>query len=170
MTDIEDIGHPSSLNEVAIVQNPALGAVLLWRFSICYEKSSGFSGVPMPLLFVVLPILLNEYTRDIINSTYPSSGLHKFSLKMLKRKEELLSIHSRMLRLRVMTLKCISLAVDKNLLQISVADGLITNNKSTISHILPKKILALIKGADKLGGWCGALELSEIENYLRVRF
>lgn len=170
MNELSNYNDPSHLNEVEIVQNAALGAVLLWRFAICYDKVSAVKGVPMPLLFIVLPLLLNEHTRDIINSTNPSSGLHLFSRKLLKRKEELLSIHSRMLRLRLLTLKSLSLAVNKGLLKISVIDGLVLSNKPPRGHPLPHEVLSLIKGSNRLGGWCGQLELSEIENFLRVRF
>ncbi|RYY02285.1 MAG: hypothetical protein EOO53_11825 [Gammaproteobacteria bacterium] len=170
---MNEIGHHKNspqLNEVEIVQNAALGAVLLWRFSTCYDKSSAVQGVPMPLLFIVLPLLLNEYTRDVIHSTNPSSGLSLFSMKLLKRKEELLSIHSRMLRLRLLTLKSLSVAVNKELLKISVIDGLILSSKPPRGNSLPQEARSLIKGSDKLGGWCAELGLSEIENFLRVRF
>lgn len=41
--------------DVMYVQNPALGTVLLWRFTCGYYSNEN-RPVPFPLLFVVLPI------------------------------------------------------------------------------------------------------------------
>lgn len=45
--------------DVMYVQNPAIGAALLWRF-ICGYYSNENKPVPFPLLFVVLPIGFNK--------------------------------------------------------------------------------------------------------------
>ena len=45
--------------DVMYVQNPALGAVLLWRFTCGYYSNEN-RPVPFPLLFVVLPIVFRQ--------------------------------------------------------------------------------------------------------------
>ncbi len=44
------------LNEVQAMQNPALGAALLWRFACGFTPESSPNGTPLPLAFVVLPL------------------------------------------------------------------------------------------------------------------
>ena len=47
--------------EVRAIQNPALGSVLIWRAASSYQKNHpAGSFLPLPLSFIVLPILLHE--------------------------------------------------------------------------------------------------------------
>ena len=53
--------------EVHFTQNPALGAALLWRFSVGFNESHPVRGfAPLPLLFVVLPTILHQETAEQI--------------------------------------------------------------------------------------------------------
>ena len=54
--------------EVYNVQNPAIGAAILWRF-ICGYKSKDNEPTPFPLLFIVLPIIFREDLCAVIKST-----------------------------------------------------------------------------------------------------
>lgn len=159
-----------SLNEAEIVQNPALGAALLWMFSLAYAKACDGPGVPMPVMFIVLPILLDEHTRDVASTTRTNSGLNKFSLKLLTKKEDLLSIHSRMLRLRMLTLKSLSLAIAKGLLEIEVSNALVRTKRTSRGHSFPDELNEFFKVANRLGGWCGRVQLTDIQTFLRVSF
>src|ERR1035441_4731796 len=68
--------------EVRAVQNPALGAMLLWRCSVGYQGASATAApMPIPLLFVVLPIILHKQTAELLSSTQERSGLRKFTEK-----------------------------------------------------------------------------------------
>ena len=51
--------------DVMYVQNPALGAVLLWRFTCGYYSNEN-RPVPFPLLFVVLPIVFRQDLCSVI--------------------------------------------------------------------------------------------------------
>ena len=64
--------------DVMYVQNPALGAALLWRFTCGYYSNENRS-VPFPLLFVVLPIVFRQDLCSVIKSTQRASGLSKVS-------------------------------------------------------------------------------------------
>ena len=67
-----------TLNEAAIVQNPALGAFALWKFGLAYQARNGDRAV-LPLAFLVLPLILHEETRQVVLSTQKSSGLTLFA-------------------------------------------------------------------------------------------
>jgi 4-hydroxybenzoate polyprenyltransferase len=72
----------SLTREVRIVQNCALGATVIWRFVVGYTQSSKTSeGPPLPLGFIVLPVVFHEDTVNLIGSTRGDSGLHAFADK-----------------------------------------------------------------------------------------
>lgn len=53
--------------EVANLLNPAFCAVILYATVAEYQKKAK-SGVPFPLLYLLLPIVLHQGTRSRINS------------------------------------------------------------------------------------------------------
>ena len=68
--------------EVRHVQNPALGSTLLWRFACGYTEHHKTSDAPpLPLLFIVLPILFHRETFEILKRTNRPTGLHGFADK-----------------------------------------------------------------------------------------
>lgn len=160
----------NSLSELDIIQNPALGAYLLWRFGHAYQSET--SAAPsFLLLFLVLPLLLHRPTLDLIFSTNKSSGLALFAAKLGKEQEQLLAVHERALLLRSMTLESLSLAIRSGLVKVDYreatvraldVDGKIPTN--------PERLKNLIAGAGKLGYWFSKLGLSQITATLKVDF
>ena len=68
--------------ETRCVQNSALGAVLLWRYTSGWTKHNKTSAhPPLQLLFIVLPILFHRETLTILKSTNRPSKLLKNSAK-----------------------------------------------------------------------------------------
>ena len=67
--------------EICNVQNPAIGAAVIWRF-ICGYYSRENKGVPFPLVFLVLPIIFREELCDVIYTTQKKKGLTKLSEKL----------------------------------------------------------------------------------------
>lgn len=53
--------------EVANLLNPAFCAVILYATTAEYQKKAE-AGIPFPLLYLVLPIVLHQSTRNRINS------------------------------------------------------------------------------------------------------
>jgi hypothetical protein len=162
--------EPPPLNEAALMQNAALGAVFIWRFVLGYWLSAQ-RPAPMPLCFVVLPILLHHASRQAAIGTNKVSGLRKFASKFDDRREELLAIHERMLRLRILTLKSISVAVATKLVSIDVQHAGISPvfTKGT-PNSTPERIRPMVSAATKLGDWCSHLTLHEISSTLRISF
>jgi hypothetical protein len=89
-----------SLHEVEVIQNPALGAFLIWSAGSEY-KSIQSESLPLHLSFLVLPLLLHRQTLNVINSTNKSSGLALLASKIGERKDDLLAVHTRAYILRV---------------------------------------------------------------------
>ena len=102
--------------EVQNVQNPALGAALVWRFCCGYVEAHRVNASPpLPLLFLVLPIILHQATSEFVKRTYKSSGLRAFAAKFgdssVSKQDLLLQIQERSIRWRKLSLQSIELAV-----------------------------------------------------------
>lgn len=158
--------------EIYLVQNPAIGAVILWRFAYgYYTAGNDFKQVPFPLMFIILPIIFREDLRNVISSTNKSSGLQKISEKLFKNKNSDLffSIQDASIGYRSLTLSAISLAMSKKLITLSYKTALITPNQ-IITNKIHKSSEDLWISAEKLGIWCSSLSLQEIGALLKVRF
>jgi len=167
----------STLNrETVLVQNPALGAMLLWRFIAGFSTGSKTSQpTPLPLLFLVLPICLHDPTAKLAESTQTGSGLRafagKFSASNNSKGDLLLAIHERALRMRGLTLTSLRLAVGSKLVLLVPEQGVALAGTMTPPRAgVPTPIRKMTRVAEKLGGWCSVISLHEVSSVLRVRF
>src|SRR5260221_4360460 len=103
------LASAAGLSELEIVQNPAVGAFLIWHFTLGYQED-GPAAVPLPLAFLVLPMLLHRPTFDAVTSTRKASGLTLFAAKFDKEREALMELHGRSLQLRKLSLQSIGVA------------------------------------------------------------
>lgn len=170
METAEFIEHQPPVDEIYLVQNPALGAILMWEFVKGYKRQSLGKPPTLPLLFIVLPILFSEVLRTTIGTTNPSSGLRVFIGKFSKKQEAILTLQRRMLMLRPTSLSSLTIAIDCGLLQLDYATALVDCTIKRYPHKTREKIRELGKLADKLGGWCGALTIQEVQAALRIGF
>jgi hypothetical protein len=159
--------------EAQNVQNPALGAAILWRFCCGYADTHSTNDAPaLPILFVVLPIVLHQATAEILRRTRPSSGLRAFAAKFgdasVSKQDLLLQIHDRSLRWRTLTLQSIELAAAGRLIYVTDGCEAVPLSK-TKARGLPDEVKQLMGDAEKLGTWCGPLTLHEIATTLKVR-
>ena len=70
--------------ESRLVQNPALGAVVLWRFVHSYYHAHSLrAAAPFCLAALVLPMVWHAETAENIASTREASGLRAFADKQL---------------------------------------------------------------------------------------
>jgi Family of unknown function (DUF6521) len=161
--------------EIHLMQNPALGAVLLWRFASAYaEAQAAHSSVPLPLLFVVLPAVLHEPTAAHIRSTQQRSGLRVFASKFTEGRPSqldlLIQLHDRALRWRSRTLEALRVGIAMGLLRIN-ADGTVSaGSNSWTPNRQSKSVKNLSNNAEKMAGWCAALSLDEVALTLHLRF
>jgi len=158
--------------EVYLVQNPAIGAAILWRF-ICgyYNNDNESRKIPFPLLFLVLPIIFREDLRNVIRSTNKSSGLQKVSEKLFLNKQTDLfySIQNSAEQYKEITLSSINIAIEANLISISNNDASVIPVQTSTKK-MPKSSEDLLKQSEKLGIWCSMITLHEISTLLKVRF
>ncbi len=156
------------LNEVQAMQNPALGATLLWRFACGYSERGSTKGTPLPLLFVVLPVVLHFRTVDQLIGTQLGSGLRKFEEKFKERSDMLLLLQPRMLAMRKLSLRSLHIALASGLVTLVTDDATVWPRSYTKPSEVPKALDGMMKSAEKLGNWCEQLTLFEISGTLRV--
>lgn len=158
--------------EAQNVQNPALGAVVMWRFCCGYADASERAAPPaLPLLFLALPIVLHQSTVEFLRRTRSSSGLRAFAAKFAdpaeSKQDLLLQIHDRALRWRHLSLQSLELAVAGRL--IHLVEGEAIPLSRTRARGLPDEVKQLLTDAEKLGNWCGRLTLHEVTTTLKVK-
>lgn len=155
------------------VQNPALGAYILWNFSRGYYEYNS-SYVPFQLFFIVLPIIFRADLVDIIISTQKRSGLRYFSDKFLTTKvlknDMISNIHKASERLKLITLESLQIAIYSNLISMDKESGLVFPITTSEKKNINASVKRLGKAAERLGNWCARLTMHEISQILKVRF
>lgn len=163
-------------DEIRAIQNPALGAFLQWRFLLAYaSKHPQAERPPAILLFVILPIIFNKDTFELLSSTQHESGLPKFVAKFTTAKQGksdlLLSIHNRALNMRELSLKSIRLGIASRLFVMDTESGRVFPFSDLPPFTkMPTIVDKMGKGADKLGNWFSQTSLADISYYLKVAF
>lgn len=158
------------LNEVQAMQNPALGAAMLWRFTCGYSPSSSPSGTPVPLSFVVLPLTFHARSLCEVEGTQSGSGLRRFEEKFRDRGDVLLSLQPRMLAMRDLCLRSLRIALRAGLLTLVPAEAVLWPRSLTAAPTEAKAVSDLLKAAEKLGNWCRDVSLFEVAGLLKVEF
>lgn len=162
--------------ETRIVQNPALGAVLLWQFAVGYSEGSEMKApTPLPLLFIVLPIIYHQETAAFVKTTLKASGLrsfvNKFDETKTSKSDLIISIHKRAEIMRDLTSHSLSLALASDLIGLNPQSGTVfPKTKTQPKTGVPDSIREMIKAAEKLGFWCSKLTLHEVSTTLKVAF
>lgn len=159
------------LAEVQAMQNPALGAALIWRFACGYAPpQSASEGVPLPLAFVVLPLVLQDATRSAIEVTQARSGLRKFEERFSSRGDVLYALNDRALAMRTLSLRSVRLAVATGLLTLIPEKSALWPRTYSRARRAGKSEQVLMKAAEKCGAWCSTMTLFELSGTLRVEF
>jgi hypothetical protein len=166
------VPEASPLQELEIVQNPALGAYVIWRFGLGFQSDGG-RPADLPLAFLVLPLLLHRPTLDKITSTRRTSGLSLFAAKLGEERENLLAVHERAFALRRLTLQSIAMGVGRRLLTLDYAGVTLRANAldaTTLKLELPERIRGFSGAAEKVGYWFSKLGLPQVASTLAVEF
>lgn len=159
------------LSEVEIVQNPALGAYLLWQYGLSFQAPSS-SKSPIQFAFLVLPLTFHEPTLKLIKSTQVNSGLSMFAAKLAQQREDLLAVHERALVFRELSLSSLGLAASLQLVTIEYGTGFVRANSTveTPKLTLSPKLRLMQKGAEKLGRWFSEVDYRQVSTSLLVDF
>jgi len=126
--------------------------------------------VPLPLAFVVLPVVLHERTREEVSSTRLSAGARKFEEKFRDRGDVLLALNQRTIEMRGLSLHSFRQALASGLVTLVTDRGTLWPRSYTKPPVDAKSVAELLAAAEKLGSWCRSLSVYEISGILRVEF
>jgi ABC-3C biological conflict system middle component len=166
LAEAEPGGYPA-LTEVELVQNPALGGVLLWRFALGCQGVAQ-EGTVIPALFLVLPVCF-QITLESALHTRRNSGLSLFAARLGETREDLLAIHARALAFRQLTVDSLSVAIDAGLLTLDYQTATVIARARSEPE-MSDRIKSMWDAAERFGHWCGSLSLTQIALLLRVDF
>lgn len=157
------------LDEVDAIQNPGLGATLIWR-AVCgyHGASERTDGCPSLLAFIVLPVIYNEDLRTTVSRTYTSSGIRMFESKFGKQIDLLLSIQDRANAMRELSRRSLAIGLSTGLLALSPETALLWPRSTTFTRALPPGVAELTSAAEKLGSWVHQTSLRELCFSLRL--
>jgi hypothetical protein len=162
--------------EIRAVQNPAIGATLIAAASKGFSEASGIhAGMPIPLAFLVLPIVLHASTYRLVATTMKKSGLRYFTEKFSERKNAqsdlVLAIQKRAISFRTTTFESLDVMLQSGLAVLDYKNATLSPTESLT------KVLALVQAekelhrdAEKLGYWFGQLTPFELTMTLKVAF
>ena len=161
------LGH-----ELRLMHNPALGAVLLWRFARSYSEVHQFHApAPLPLSALVLPMVWHSDTLRHITSNRAASGLRALADKFTDDQlDVLLALHGRASRWRGKTKDALRMGMSTGILRLSPEGGLVAGDADLSPNAQAPTIRAQIAAAEKMGAWFSILSLREISLTLNVRF
>lgn len=164
----------SSLSrEAELVQNPALGAVLMWRFCSAYQsRQLTADSPPVTFAFLVLPLVLHVDSMEHLQGT--RNGLRAFAEKFAQSKDpgadKILAIHDRLLAWRSMSLQALRLGVAARLVSVDSKRGRLIALSNARPSAATANVRPLLAGAEKLGRWFAELTVFEVASILKVSF
>jgi hypothetical protein len=158
--------------EVRNVQNAAFGAVILAGFiQGFYKADETKQGVPLPYIFLVLPIVLHSDIYRLLSSTRPSLRhmAEKFVSTEYAGTDLLLSLNTRASRLRRLTAESLGVLFLTGLAKMDSKKARIVPRKARQFSSRPD-IPEEVEQSRKLGGWFAQLSAFEIGSILKVTF
>lgn len=162
--------------EARALQNPAFGAVLLWSFAAEYvENHPTHDHPPLPITFLVIPMVLHEGTKKVILSTQGASGLRffsdKFSTSEIAQSDAIATLQRRISMTRELTLESLQFLLRSGMVTIDIeAASVIPSKARGFGQQIPDSIDDAVKAAKKLGRWTSSLSIYEIASTLRLAF
>ncbi|MEO5340929.1 MAG: DUF6521 family protein [Magnetococcus sp. MYC-9] len=155
-----------------VMHNPALGAVVLHSFVQGWEeKHISENGLPWPLLFLPLPLVLHMPTAEILAKTQQRSGLIGLTEGDDKLRKNIYSFQERVLTSRKLSMESMVMALATGLLILDLQGGQLFSGRPAVPRdSIPERVRLLVKAAKSLGRLCQGHSLGEISFHLRVQF
>lgn len=157
------------LFEQKFIQNTALGAHLLWvAVKECYEQNERKSGIPFPLIFLILPLLFHKATAISLSKKKRPGALFK---AISENREIPLGLQQRMEGFAEETLKSLNICVSSDLLHIDIEEQMeIVPLKNSHMGYTGYDTKILIQAAKRVGQCFSELNFEQICSYLNIRF
>lgn len=161
------------VEEVKLWNTPAVGAYLLWKFTVGYCKGHPNGDAPIGILhFLAIALLTNDKLLKPISNQREDLQSYVRSFESSKETDILISIQERVMLKRKYTMNSIDIAIAEGLLVWDTDTGKLYPRK-IIKHPSRGKALKEVfvrqgKKAEILGNWFSKQDLHTIAAYLKV--
>ena len=147
------------IDEVEQVQNPGLGAAVVWRFACGYESMGAREPAPLAYAFLVIPLLFNKKILDAVAST--KKGLRKVEEKLSATQSLLATSQERALAMRSLSQESIALALRTGLISVDTEGASFRPRSVALPKLQDERVTPLLAAAEKLGNWASQVSLRE---------
>lgn len=158
------------LFEQQIVQNVSLAAEALWyAANENHLVRARESGVPFPLILLVLPIVFHQRSAEALATKTQSGALFK---ALGEDREIIVGLQSRMESLSDRTFKALSLAFRSGLLRMDrdIQRQILPGRRTPPVVHVTNEVKTILSAAKRLGHAFGEMTPVQISNQLNVRF
>ena len=158
------------LFEQRVVQNTGLAAETIWyAVNETYSAKSRTEGVPLPLIFLVLPLSFHQRTATALASKTQPGALYKL---LAEDREVTVGLQARMQAMADRTFQALSIGFQTNLLHLD-SDHMrqvIPGRKTPPVTHLTDEVKIILNAAKRLGQGFAEMTVVQLAIHLRVRF
>ncbi|WP_087723524.1 three component ABC system middle component [Pandoraea sp. PE-S2T-3] len=147
------------MNDVEQIQNPGLGATLIWRFVCGYIADGRHSRAPLTYAFLVVPLLFNRAALDAVASSY--KGLRKVEEKVAGQDALAASLQDSVLAMRALSQESVGIAIRAGLVSLDVKSALMQPLSTSAPTLKEAGAERMLGAAEKLGAWASQVSLRE---------
>lgn len=146
------------------MQNPALGAMCIWKYICGYsDQSEKMSSVPLPALYLVMPLVSREEIRETVCHT--TAGFFKLVDKMRVSNSihALATIREAVPQMYALTSEALSIALAARLVAFNdAAGGFVPMQYSSTKLTTTSVEDEYMKAALRLGKWSYAVGVDRL--------
>lgn len=158
------------LFEQRIAQNPGLGAEAIWHaVNETYEERNRTEGMPLLLVFLVLPLVFHRRSATALASKVKPGALYK---AVASDREITLGLQERMQALSDRTLQSLSIGFSTGLLLLDrgIEPQLFPGRKTPpVTHVTDE-VKTILAAAKRIGQAIAELPPSQIVTHLNIQF
>jgi hypothetical protein len=155
--------------EASLVQNPALGATMLWSFvNRFFDQTREKQGPLVFLAFPILPMVFHEETVQALSKRRFAGGFH---LGLTENRTLTVELQERMESFSRQTLESLNIAFASALITFDKRTGELHPIRRTHPfEIRAKELGDMDRLARRLGFWFATTPLDQLCTLLRIRF
>jgi hypothetical protein len=158
------------LFEQRVVQNTGLAAEAVWHaVNETYNAKGRAEGVPLPLIFLVLPLTFHQRTAAALASKTQPGALYKL---LAEDREVTVGLQARMQAMADRTFQALSIGFQTNLLHLDSdrTRQVIPGRKTPpVTHVT-EEVKTILNAAKRVGQGFAEMSVVQLAIHLRVRF
>lgn len=154
------------LIEPEIIQNDALGAMILWAFTNEYCAKQP-AGVSLLWLLPVLPLVFHQETVEAVSHRHFDGGIY---LALTEDRTLVSGLLERIKTMVPQTFAGLNVALATKLLKLDERKQRMISLRRTAPMPFGTKVKPLIATAERFGYWFGSSSPEELVSLLRIRF